>query len=230
MKDKVVNKLLETLFSGDKSEEDMVYVQVKFALEVLLNNLGKLAVVLVFSLVTGSWAETGITFLSYICIRRYAYGLHSDSEFVCLLWTLLYLWGVPLVMKHLQLTISFPMMVFLLISCFLLLLRYGSRGTAINPIEPEKRPPLLKKAISMFLIFSLITLFFSASYFSTYLLLGIVLEIATLLPITNYLMNFGGIFHEKTIIKQLTNLSDFFVSGCCFGMSSEFKIPEKLKK
>lgn len=61
----------------------------------------------------------------------------------------------------------------------------------------------------MFLIFSLITLFFSASYFSTYLLLGIVLEIATLLPITNYLMNFGGIFHEKTIIKQLTNLSDF---------------------
>ncbi|EME7193885.1 accessory gene regulator B family protein [Enterococcus faecium] len=202
MKDKVVNKLLETLFSGDKSEEDMVYVQVKFALEVLLNNLGKLAVVLVFSLVTGSWAETGITFLSYICIRRYAYGLHSDSEFVCLLWTLLYLWGVPLVMKHLQLTISFPMMVFLLISCFLLLLRYGSRGTAINPIEPEKRPPLLKKAISMFLIFSLITLFFSASYFSTYLLLGIVLEIATLLPITNYLMNFGGIFHEK---KQSLN-------------------------
>ncbi len=93
MKDKVVNKLLETLFSGDKSEEDMVYVQVKFALEVLLNNLGKLAVVLVFSLVTGSWAETGITFLSYICIRRYAYGLHSDSEFVCLLWTLLYLYG-----------------------------------------------------------------------------------------------------------------------------------------
>lgn len=63
MKDKVVNKLLEALFSGDKSEEDMVYVQVKFVLEVLLNNLGKLAVVLVFSLVTGSWAETGITFL-----------------------------------------------------------------------------------------------------------------------------------------------------------------------
>lgn len=161
MKDKVVNKLLEALFSGDKSEEDMVYVQVKFALEVLLNNLGKLAVVLVFSLVTGSWAETGITFLSYICIRRYAYGLHSDSEFVCLLWTLLYLWGVPLVMKHLQLTISFPMMVFLLISCFLLLLRYGSRGTAINPIEPEKRPPLLKKAISMFLIFSHYFIFLS---------------------------------------------------------------------
>lgn len=164
MKDKVVNKLLEALFSGDKSEEDMVYVQVKFVLEVLLNNLGKLAVVLVFSLVTGSWAETGITFLSYICIRRYAYGLHSDSEFVCLLWTLLYLWGVPLVMKHLQLTISFPMMVFLLISCFLLLLRYGSRGTAINPIEPEKRPPLLKKAISMFLIF------LSLRYFLSFLL------------------------------------------------------------
>ncbi|MGS6484211.1 accessory gene regulator B family protein [Enterococcus faecium] len=145
MKDKVVNKLLEALFSGDKSEEDMVYVQVKFALEVLLNNLGKLAVVLVFSLVTGSWAETGITFLSYICIRRYAYGLHSDSEFVCLLWTLLYLWGVPLVMKHLQLTISFPMMVFLLISCFLLLLRYGSRGTAINPIEPKETSPIIKE-------------------------------------------------------------------------------------
>ena len=35
---------------------------------------------------------------------------------------------------------------------------------------------------------------------------------------------------KKTIIKQLTNLSDFFVSGCCFGMSSEFKIPEKLRE
>lgn len=41
MKDKVVNKLLEALFSGDKSEEDMVYVQVKFALEVLLNKSWK---------------------------------------------------------------------------------------------------------------------------------------------------------------------------------------------
>ncbi|WP_165037971.1 accessory gene regulator B family protein [Enterococcus sp. ZJ1622] len=197
MKNKVVNKMLDVLFSGEMSEEDMVYIQVKFALEVLMNNLGKLAIVLVFSLVTGSWAETSITFLSYICIRRYAYGLHSDSEFVCLLWTLLYLWGVPLVMKHFQVTISFPMMVVLLVSCFLLLLRYGSKGTALNPIEPEKRPALLKKAIGMFLLFALITLFFAASYFSTYLLLGIVLEIATLLPITNYLMNIGGIFHEK---------------------------------
>ena len=174
MKDKVVNKLLEALFSGDKSEEDMVYVQVKFALEVLLNNLGKLAVVLVFSLVTGSWAETGITFLSYICIRRYAYGLHSDSEFVCLLWTLLYLWGVPLVMKHLQLTISFPMMVLWLISCFLLLLRYGSRRPAINRFEPEKRPPLLKMAISGYLVYSIITLLFSALCFFTNLLLGLI--------------------------------------------------------
>lgn len=197
MKNKVVNKLLEILFSGEKTEEDMVYIQVKFALEVLMNNLGKLAVVLVFALATGSWSETGITFLSYICIRRYAYGLHSDSEFVCLLWTLLYLWGVPLLMKHFELTVSFPWMVFLLVSCFLLLLRYGSRGTAINPIEPEKRPPLLKKAIFMFVVFTLLILFFANSYFSTYLLLGIVLEIATLLPITNYLMNLGGIFYEK---------------------------------
>ncbi|OTP11271.1 hypothetical protein A5844_001405 [Enterococcus sp. 10A9_DIV0425] len=35
---------------------------------------------------------------------------------------------------------------------------------------------------------------------------------------------------KKTIVKQLSSLSDFFVSGCCFGMLSEFKIPEKLKK
>ncbi|MGM9903201.1 accessory regulator agrBfs protein [Enterococcus sp. 10A9_DIV0425] len=197
MKNKVVNKLLETLFSGEQDEEDITYIQVKFAIDVLLNNLGKLAVVLVFSIITGSWVETGMTFLSYICVRRYAYGLHSGSEFACLLWTLLYLWGVPLLMKHYQLTISFPWIVILLISCFFLLLRYGSRGTALNPIEPEKRPPLLKKAIFMFLLFATIILFFSNSYFSTYFLLGIVLEIMMLLPVTNYLMNIGGIFYEK---------------------------------
>lgn len=95
MKNKVVNRILAILFNGKQDEEDMTYIQVKFALEVLLNNLGKLAVVFVFSLLTGTWVETGMTFLSYICIRRYAYGLHSDSEFVCLLWTLLYLWGFP---------------------------------------------------------------------------------------------------------------------------------------
>ena len=77
MKNKVVNRILDTLFSGEKIEDEMVYLQVKFALDVLMNNLGKLAVVLVFSLITGSWVETGLTFLSYICIRRYAYGLHS---------------------------------------------------------------------------------------------------------------------------------------------------------
>ncbi|MBF8807310.1 MAG: accessory gene regulator B family protein [Enterococcus lacertideformus] len=197
MKNKVVNKTLETLFSGEKAEDELVYLKVKFALEVLINNLGKLVVVLAFALATGTWAETGITFLSYICIRRYAYGLHSDSEFVCLLWTLLYLWGVPLLMKHFDITFSSPVKVISLIICFLLLLCYGSRGTAINPIEPEKRPPLLKKSIFMFLIFTITILFFANSYFSTYLLLGVILEIATLLPITNYIMNLGGIFYEK---------------------------------
>lgn len=83
MKDKVVNKLLEALFSGDKSEEDMVYVQVKFALEVLLNNLGKLAVVLVFSLVTGSWAETGITFLIYASADMLMDCIPTLNSFVC---------------------------------------------------------------------------------------------------------------------------------------------------
>ena len=119
------------------------------------------------------------------------------DTFVCLLWTLLYLWGVPLLMKHFDVTISSPLKVISLIICFLLLLRYGSKGTAINPIEPEKRPPLLKKAIFMFLLFAITILFFANSYFSTYLLLGIILEIATLLPITNYIMNLGGIFYEK---------------------------------
>lgn len=160
MKDKVVNKLLEALFSGDKSEEDMVYVQVKFALEVLLNNLGKLAVVLVFSLVTGSWAETGITFLSYICIRRYAYGLHSDSEFVCLLWTLLYLWGVPLVMKHLQLTISFPMMVFLLISCFCYCFAMDQEVQQSIPLNP-RNVPIIKEGDQHVSNFFLSLLYFS---------------------------------------------------------------------
>lgn len=54
MKNKVVNRILDTLFSGEKIEDEMVYLQVKFALDVLMNNLGKLAVVLVFSLITGS--------------------------------------------------------------------------------------------------------------------------------------------------------------------------------
>lgn len=197
MKNKIVNRILKMLFSGEKMEDDLVYVQVKFALEVLMNNLGKLAVVLAFSLATGTWAETGLTFLSYICIRRYAYGLHSDSEFVCLLWTLLYLWGVPLLVKHFEMTISSPMKVISLVICFLLLLRYGSRGTALNPIETKKRPLLLKKSIFMFLIFTVIILFFANSYFSTYLLLGVILEIVTLLPTTNYIMNLGGIFYEK---------------------------------
>ncbi|OQO70327.1 accessory regulator AgrB [Enterococcus villorum] len=197
MKNKIVNRILKMLFSGEEMEDDLVYVQVKFALEVLMNNLGKLAVVLAFSLATGTWAETGLTFLSYICIRRYAYGLHSDSEFVCLLWTLLYLWGVPLLVRHFEMTISSPMKVISLVICFFLLLRYGSRGTALNPIETKKRPLLLKKSIFMFLIFTVIILFFANSYFSTYLLLGVILEIVTLLPPTNYIMNLGGIFYEK---------------------------------
>ena len=45
MKNKVVNRILAILFNGKQDEEDMTYIQVKFALEVLLNNLGKLAVV-----------------------------------------------------------------------------------------------------------------------------------------------------------------------------------------
>lgn len=89
------------------------------------------------------------------------------------------------------------MMVFLLISCFLLLFCYGLRGIVINFIEFEKCLLLLKKVISMFLIFFFIILFFLVFYFFIYLLFGIVLEIVMLFFIIKYLMNFGGIFYEK---------------------------------
>ncbi|EPH97994.1 accessory protein regulator protein B [Enterococcus faecalis 13-SD-W-01] len=198
MKEKFVNKIMSILFDTETSTEDLKYIQVKFAIDVLINNVLKLAVVFLFALVTHSLYETGITFLSYICIRRYAYGLHSDSEFACLIWTIAYLWGLPLGFKLLDIQIPFFLMCLILAVCFGLLLRYGSKGTALNPIEPEKRPPLLKKAIGMFVLFAVVSLFFSSYDFATYLILGIVLEICMLLPSVNTLMNFRRISHEKS--------------------------------
>ena len=95
----------------------------------------------------------------------------------------------------------------LLISCFCYCFAMDQEVQQSIPLNP-RNVPIIKEGDQHVSNFSLITLFFSASYFSTYLLLGIVLEIATLLPITNYLMNFEESF-MKTIIKQLTNLSDF---------------------
>lgn len=89
----------------------------------------------------------------------------------------------------------------LLISCFCYCFAMDQEVQQSIPLNP-RNVPIIKEGDQHVSNFSLITLFFSASYFSTYLLLGIVLEIATLLPITNYLMNFGGIFHEKQSLNN----------------------------
>ncbi len=120
-----------------KNGDDLTYKKIKYGLDVIFINISKFLIVFLSALILGIFKEVLILSVGMIVIRRYAFGVHAKSSFVCTILTFAMTIGGVYIVKQINCTNYVLIGVFLLTS--LILSIYAPADTEKRPIIGEKR-------------------------------------------------------------------------------------------
>lgn len=156
------------------------FLQVRLGMQVVVSNLAKTIVVYSIAIILHVFWYTLATHLAYILIRINAHGAHAKSSLLCHIQNILIFVLLPWLVASLEIPMS--IMYGLAIIGFIFILLYAPAATKKQPIPKRqvKRKQVL--SIVMYIILSVIAIIFTVPY-SQLILLGIIIESITLLPI-----------------------------------------------
>ena len=166
------------------SEKNYDYIQ--YGLEILLINLSKLTIIYGIAYLTKQLIPTLIVHLSYMLLRRYSFGLHSLSSFVCTVTSIALFNIIPYFFK--ELILPTPLIFLISFFIFVSIVRYSPADTENNPlVDSAKRKKLRIKSIICCMLLLLIVAFVPATI-KTLILLGGVYQALLILPVTYKLL------------------------------------------
>ena len=172
------------------------YLKIKLGIEVSLINLTKGIIVYGIAALLGSLVPTLITHISYVVLRRVAYGLHAEKFINCALLSVLLFALFPYSVRNFTIS-NGELIIFFLVSLFLIY-RYAPADTEKNPlIGIEKRLKLRNKSLLAGVILMFIALIISNPTINIMVVLGVSLQVVSILPITYKLLKRGYNNYEK---------------------------------
>lgn len=172
-------------------------LKVKLGFEVLLINASKGVIIYGLSLLRGSFFLTAITHVSFNFLKKTSFGLHAKNSFNCTLTSLLIFLVLPIFLEGVIISLG----IFLVISflCFLAFFLYAPADTEKNPLYGRKnREKLRRETVARLIILSIIVIGLRIPLVKTMAALGMIAQVATILPITYKLLNRGYKNYEKT--------------------------------
>ncbi|MDO0874276.1 accessory gene regulator B family protein [Carnobacterium divergens] len=162
------------------SEKNYDYIQ--YGLEILLINLSKLTIIYGIAYLTKQLIPTLIVHLSYMLLRRYSFGLHSLSSFVCTITSIALFNIIPYFFK--ELILPTPLIFLISFFIFFSILLYSPADTENNPlVDGEKRKKLRIKSTICCIILLIMVAFVPATI-KTLILLGGFYQALLILPVT----------------------------------------------
>ncbi|MBD3920879.1 accessory gene regulator B family protein [Paenibacillus sp. PR3] len=183
---------LSTQNNGDR----IAYLKMKLGIEMLLINLTKTLIIYGISLVCHLFLQTLIVHGAFYAIRRYAFGLHARNSVNCTLVSILMFVGTPLIGSYINLSKLTVIGLGLLFAA--LLYRYAPADTDKFPlIGADRRRKLRRSSAATSMILTLIAILIPSSTVTTLLMLGVALQIITILPITYKLLKRSVRNYEK---------------------------------
>lgn len=178
--------------NGDR----IAYLKMKLGIEMLLINLTKTSIIYGISLVCHLFLQTLILHGAYYAVRRYAFGLHASTSLNCTLVSILMFVGTPLLGSYINLSKLAVIGLGLLFAA--LLYRYAPADTDKFPlIGADRRRKLRNSSVVTSLILTLIAILMPSSTVTNLLMLGVALQIITILPITYKLLKRSVRNYEK---------------------------------
>jgi accessory gene regulator B len=152
-------------------------------MEILLRNIPKLILMIVFAVVLGILPLTLATWLPFAFIRRYASGLHAGSDFSCTIVSLLMFVAAPFALQ------GFIINEIILLCSFVVMglgfYKYAPADTVARPIiGAKKRARLKKQTVLVFVLIFAVTLAFQNEMLYGYIALGCLYALIVILPLT----------------------------------------------
>jgi len=151
-------------------------------MEIILHNIPKLILMLAVSAFLGLLVYSLITWAAFVCIRRYASGLHASNGIVCTFTTLLMFVAVPYAMRFVYIGVVGLLFVSALVGIGLY--RYAPADTEARPIIGKKKRARLKRnALVANVVVLALTLVFLGGEFYGHVAAGIFFAVLVLLPV-----------------------------------------------
>jgi accessory gene regulator B len=159
------------------------YLKVVYGTEAMIMNVSKLIILLVITLLIGSFVQTLAVLVGFNIIRHWAFGLHASSGIGCTVGSILLFVGMPFLLRGFEINNLIVTAVFALI--IVLLWFYAPADTASRPLVGKKTRKKFKKLtiISAVLLLAVL-LFISDGNIKAMVTLGAVYEAISILPLT----------------------------------------------
>ena len=187
MKKKFIESSLD-LIKSKKEVDNLEEKRLRYGLEGFYNTYTKFMVMLILSIILGIWREYLLLILVYSSLRLYGFGIHMETTFQCWVTTVPLYIGSCLVIKY----FNFPLQISLLLwLCgFISFLIFAPADTPKRPlIHKEKRVRAKVLSIIILLTYFLIFNAVESQMIKEVILLGVILESASINPLIYKLFN-----------------------------------------
>lgn len=192
-------RLAETIgkwcFEKSRVKEESKTIVI-YGIELFLNTFLKAIGLLILGLCFGVLGETIIAMSTFYFLRISAGGVHSRSNMGCFLSMVGVCWGAIVTDKIIS-TVSYEMCIGIMIVACIFLYLYSPSHTQNNPIidiriRKKKRMSAIIKCILLVAIAMLVP------KVQVLILVPVIIEVFTILPIANINKLEGGLRHEET--------------------------------
>ncbi|WP_310829842.1 accessory gene regulator B family protein [Paenibacillus pedocola] len=172
----------------EREGEYIDYLKMKLGFEMLLINLSKLVLVYGAAILFHLLWQTLIMHGAYFAIRKTAFGLHASSSMICSISSTAMFIGIPYLCEQYIRFNNIQVGIIGLLAT-LLLYRYAPADTDKFPLlGKERREKLRKTTTKSSLLIVLTALLIPSPTIKALLLMGILLQVLMILPITYKLL------------------------------------------
>jgi len=171
-----------------KSEID--YIKMVYGLEIMLHNIPKLVIIVLFSFLLETFPYTLMTLATFAIIRRYAAGLHASNGYSCMFISLIIFVGVPYYLVTTNFVVNMQVFIIIFSLVTLVMFKYSPADTEARPIIGKKKRTQLKikSVLSCVLIF-ILALALQSEVVYVMVSLGAIYACVAVLPATYILLN-----------------------------------------
>ena len=167
-------------------------------IEVLLINVSKLVIIYSLAALLGTLPITFAAHFSYALLKRYSFGLHALNSTVCTAVSCCLFIFLPLALTSTGVAISSSVLVAVHAVAFIIFYRYAPADTESRPlIGAYLRYELRVRALASVILLQVVALLAPSDSIRLALVLGVVYQIGSIVPITYRVLGRRGRNYER---------------------------------
>lgn len=157
--------------------------KIRYGLEGIYLTITKLIVILVLSIIFNIFKEIILVLVFLNIIRYPAFGVHADKSSICLITSILLIFGLTLLISKIY--ISNTIKIILCIICTMDYLIFAPADTIKRPLtNPKKRKYRKIASVILSVVYSIAILLINTRIISNTLLISLVIEAIMINPLT----------------------------------------------